>query len=77
MKTHHVISVEGGWPMCGIGAEVCARVMESTAFDYLDAPAMRICGADLPMPYAKSLEDKSLPQVSDIVEGVKRCLHVS
>lgn len=48
-----------------------------TAFDYLDAPAQRICGADLPMPYAKSLEEKSLPQISDIVAGVKKSLNLS
>ncbi|XP_067934962.1 pyruvate dehydrogenase E1 component subunit beta, mitochondrial-like [Watersipora subatra] len=76
MKTHHIITVEGGWPQSGVGSEVCARIMESQAFDYLDAPAQRLCGADIPMPYAKSLEEKSLPQVSDIVTAVKRNLNV-
>lgn len=47
-----------------------------TAFDYLDSPAQRVCGADIPMPYAKSLEDKSMPQVSDIVTAVKHSLNV-
>ncbi|KAF6031675.1 PDHB [Bugula neritina] len=76
MKTHHLITVEGGWPQSGIGSEICARVIESTAFDYLDAPVQRICGADIPMPYAKSLEDKSLPQAEDVVRAVKRTLNI-
>lgn len=76
MKTNHLITVEGGWPQSGIGSEVCARVMESTAFDYLDSPVQRVCGADIPMPYAKSLEEKSMPQVADIVNRVKHSLNV-
>lgn len=48
-----------------------------TAFDYLDAPAYRVCGADIPMPYAQSLEEHSLPQIQDIVTAVKRNLNVA
>jgi pyruvate dehydrogenase E1 component beta subunit len=75
-KTNHVITVEGGWPQCGIGAEICARIMESEAFNYLDAPAVRVTGADTPMPYAKELEAKALPQVDNIVRCVKKSLHL-
>ncbi|CAB4064225.1 PDHB [Lepeophtheirus salmonis] len=58
MKTNHLISVEGGWPQSGVGSEICARMMECDAFHYLDAPVIRVTGADVPMPYAKSCEEK-------------------
>ena len=46
------------------------------AFNYLDAPVVRVTGADVPMPYAKSLEENALPQVGNIVESVKKLLHL-
>lgn len=46
------------------------------AFNYLDAPAVRVTGADVPMPYAKILEDNSIPQVKDIVFAVKKALNI-
>ncbi len=49
----------------GVGSEIAAGIMESDAFDHLDAPMERVCGADVPMPYAKNLEDAALPQVSN------------
>jgi pyruvate dehydrogenase E1 component beta subunit len=52
MKTNRIVNVEEGWPQHGIGAEVAALLMESEAFDYLDAPMERVCGADVPMPYS-------------------------
>jgi pyruvate dehydrogenase E1 component beta subunit len=52
MKTHHIINVEEGWPQHGVGAEIAGVIMESEAFDYLDAPMERITGVDIPMPYA-------------------------
>merc|ERR1719183_2149815 len=55
MKTNRLITVEEGWPTCSVGSEVVAITME-TAFDYLDAPPERICGAEIPMPYAVNLE---------------------
>ncbi|ELT95601.1 hypothetical protein CAPTEDRAFT_210526 [Capitella teleta] len=76
MKTHHLITVEGGWPQFGVGAEVCAKVFESAAFNYLDAPIVRVTGADVPMPYAKSLEQRALPQGFNIIESVKRTLNI-
>lgn len=76
MKTHHLITVEQGWPQSGIGAEICARVIESPAFDYLDAPVVRVTGADVPMPYTKSLEPLTIPQPQDVILAVKKVLNV-
>lgn len=74
-KTNHLITVEEGWPQCGIGAEIAAIVMESDAFDYLDAPVNRVTGADVPMPYATNLETAAVPQVQNIVTAVKNTLN--
>ncbi|CAH8499129.1 unnamed protein product [Schistosoma turkestanicum] len=70
-KTHHLVTVENGWPVCGIGAEICARVMETDTFHYLDAPVLRVTGADVPMPYAINLERASYPDTHNIVTTVK------
>jgi pyruvate dehydrogenase E1 component beta subunit len=70
-KTHRCVTVEEGWAVCGVGAEVGAIIYEE-AFDDLDAPVERITGADVPMPYAINLEKSALPQVDDIVNVVKR-----
>lgn len=75
-KTHHLVAVEQGWPNCGIAADILARVMESETFFQLDQPAIRVTGADVPMPYAKSLEAAALPQPKDIVDVVNRLLKV-
>ncbi|KAI6176060.1 Pyruvate dehydrogenase E1 component subunit beta [Aphelenchoides bicaudatus] len=75
-KTHHLITVESGWPFCGIGAEICAQIVESDAFDYLDAPVLRCTGADVPCPYAKELEDAITPNVSHVVKSVKKSLNI-
>lgn len=69
-KTGRLVTIEEGWPQSGIGAEISARVMEN-AFDYLDAPVVRISGKDVPMPYAANLEKLALPSVAEIVEAVK------
>uniref|UniRef100_A0A672IHQ0 Pyruvate dehydrogenase E1 component subunit beta n=1 Tax=Salarias fasciatus TaxID=181472 RepID=A0A672IHQ0_SALFA len=76
MKTNHLVTVEGGWPQFGVGAEICARVMEGPAFNYLDSPVTRVTGVDIPMPYAKILEDNSVPQIKDIIFSVKKTLNV-
>ncbi|XP_057296719.1 pyruvate dehydrogenase E1 component subunit beta, mitochondrial-like [Hydractinia symbiolongicarpus] len=73
-KTNHLITVEGGFPQFGVGAEICAKIMESEAFDYLDAPVYRVTGADIPTPYANNLEVNSLPQPHNIVRTVKKVL---
>merc|ERR1712000_177723 len=59
-KTHRLMVVESGYPMFGVSAEILALSMEY-AFDYLDAPAQRITGAEVPTPYAQKLEDMSFP----------------
>lgn len=73
-KTNRIVSVEEGWPQSGIGSEIAALLMESEAFDYLDAPMERIAGADVPMPYSVSIERLAVPQVDNIVKGaLKAC----
>ena len=74
-KTHRVVTVEEGWPQSGVGSEIAALIMESEAFDYLDAPVERITGADVPMPYAIPLEKLALPQQEDIATAVKRAVY--
>ena len=69
-KTNRVVSIEESWPFAGIGSEIAALMMEH-AFDYLDAPVVRVTGADVPMPYAANLEHLALPQVDAIVEAAK------
>jgi pyruvate dehydrogenase E1 component beta subunit len=69
-KTNRIVTAEEGWAYAGIGAEIAAQVMEH-AFDYLDAPLMRVAGKDVPMPYAANLEAMALPQVQDIVAAAK------
>ena len=69
-KTNRIVNVEEGWPQHGVGAEIAALIMESEAFDYLDAPMERVCGADVPMPYSQSIEAMAVPQVPDIVKAV-------
>ena len=58
-KTNRLVTVEEGWPTCGIGAEIAAHV-SSEAFDWLDAPVTRVAGKDVPMPYAANLEKLAL-----------------
>lgn len=70
-KTGHVVSLEQGWPQCGISSEIAAILMESNAFNYLDAPMERVTGADVPMPYAIELEQAALPQVEDVVAAIE------
>ena len=69
-KTNRVVSLEEGWPVAGIGSEIAAITMEK-AFDYLDAPVTRVCGADVPMPYARNLEAASLPTTEQVIEAAR------
>jgi pyruvate dehydrogenase E1 component beta subunit len=74
-KTNRIVTVEEGWPQHGVGAEIAGLIMESEAFDYLDAPLERITGADVPMPYSVSIERLAVPQVDNIIKGaLKACL---
>ncbi|MGA7431380.1 MAG: pyruvate dehydrogenase complex E1 component subunit beta [Xanthobacteraceae bacterium] len=69
-KTGRVVTVEEGWKQSGVGSEIAASLMED-AFDFLDAPVMRVCGKDVPMPYAANLEKLALPSVAEVVEAAK------
>ena len=69
-KTHRVVTVDEGWPGFGLGSELCAVIVESDAFQYLDAPVQRVTGADVPTPYAENLETRAFPSVNDIVQAV-------
>ncbi len=70
MKTNRCVTIEEGFPQSGIGAEITAQIMQN-AFDYLDAPVLRVTGKDVPMPYAANLEKLALPSVGDVIEAVK------
>jgi pyruvate dehydrogenase E1 component beta subunit len=72
-KTHRAVIVDEGWRTCSFAAEVSARIMEG-GFYSLDAPVARVCSAEVPMPYAKHMEDAALPQVPAIVGAVREML---
>lgn len=74
MKTGRLVTVEDGCPQSSIGSEVISLVMESPAFNYLDAPAERVAAWDIPIPYATAMETATLPQVENIVFAVKQTL---
>ena len=70
-KTHRVLIVDEGWKTGGISAEISARIMEQAFYD-LDAPVARVCAAEVPIPYAKHMEEAAIPQVASIVAGAQR-----
>ncbi|HKS28536.1 MAG TPA: pyruvate dehydrogenase complex E1 component subunit beta [Pyrinomonadaceae bacterium] len=74
-KTNRLVIAEESHPFCGVAAEISAGVMER-AFDYLDAPVKRISGADVPMPYAKNLENLAIPGVKQIVDAVREVAYL-
>jgi pyruvate dehydrogenase E1 component beta subunit len=67
------VIVDEGWRSGGIAAEICTRIVEG-AFYELDAPVTRVCTAEVPLPYAKHLEDAALPQVPGIVAACRSTL---
>ena len=69
IKTHRVLIVEEAWRSVSVSSEIISRIMEGAFFD-LDVPVRRLCGIEVPIPYAKHLEDASIPQKEDIVESV-------
>ncbi|MFT8781585.1 pyruvate dehydrogenase complex E1 component subunit beta [Acetobacter syzygii] len=69
-KTSRLVTVEEGWPFAGIGSEVAMQVIEH-AFDWLDAPPVRVAGVDVPMPFAANLEKLALPQPEHVVKAVR------
>jgi pyruvate/2-oxoglutarate/acetoin dehydrogenase E1 component len=75
-KTNRCVIVEEGWPYAGVGAEIAYRLNQH-AFDYLDAPVMRVTSKDVPMPYAGNLEHDVLPNAQKVVAAVKKVMYVS
>lgn len=69
-KTNRIVSVEEGWPVAGMGSEICTLVCEQ-AFDYLDAQPVRVTAEDVPLPYAANLEKLALPSPEKIINAVK------
>ena len=67
-KTNRCVIVEEGWPHGGVGANIAALIQEQ-AFDHLDAPIQRVTGADVPMPYAKRLEQAAIPHPEHVVSA--------
>lgn len=74
IKTNRLVTVEDGFPQSGIGAEIAALIHETEAFNYLDAPIERVTSIDVPMPYAKKLEDEVVPKAGSIIKAVRRTL---
>jgi len=70
-KTNRLVAVEEGWPFAGIGAEIAAVMMEQ-AFDWLDAPVVRVAGEDVPLPYAANLEKLALPNPDKIAAAARK-----
>jgi pyruvate dehydrogenase E1 component beta subunit len=73
-KTNRLVSAEEGWAFSGIGSELAALMMEH-AFDWLDAPIVRVAHKDVPLPYAANLEKMALPQAADIEAAAKAVLN--
>jgi pyruvate/2-oxoglutarate/acetoin dehydrogenase E1 component len=73
-RTHRAVIVDEGWRSGGISAEIATRIMEK-AFYELDAPIERICSAEVPMPYAKQMEEAALPQTDEIIATIRRMVN--
>jgi pyruvate/2-oxoglutarate/acetoin dehydrogenase E1 component len=73
-KTRRAVIVDEAWRSGSLAAEICARITEHVFYD-LDAPVARVCGAEVPIPYPKHLEDAALPQVPGIVSAVHRVVN--
>ncbi len=74
-KTNRCVCVEEGYPRFSVTSELAAEIM-THAFDYLDAPVVRVAGKDVPMPYASNLEKLALPNADDVVAAVKSVIYV-
>ncbi|HXI25635.1 MAG TPA: pyruvate dehydrogenase complex E1 component subunit beta [Pyrinomonadaceae bacterium] len=74
-KTNRIVIAEESHPFCGVAAEISAAISEQ-AFDFLDAPVKRVSGVDVPMPYAKNLEQLAIPDVERIVAAVREVSYV-
>ena len=74
-RTNRVVYLAEGWPFAGVGAQIVALIQDE-AFDDLDAPVVRVTQADVPMPYAKNLEQLAKPGVKAVVDACKRVLYL-
>ncbi len=74
-KTNRCVIVEEGWEYAGIGAQLAYQIHRD-AFSDLDAPVLRVTGADVPMPYAKNLEHMAMPDTGRVVEAVRQVLYL-
>lgn len=72
-KTNRAVVVEEGWKSYGVGSEIVARLYEQ-AFDYADAPVLRVAQKEVPLPYNRNLEQAALPQVEDVIAAVKEVM---
>jgi pyruvate dehydrogenase E1 component beta subunit len=75
-KTNRIVVIDESWPFASISSEIAFRVQKD-AFDYLDAPVLRVNGTDVPMPYSLPLVQAYLPSVEKIVKAVKEVMYVS
>ncbi len=75
-KTNRLVIVEEAWPLASISSEIAFKVQKD-AFDYLDSPILRITTADTPLPYAPTLIEASLPNVTKVIKAVKEVMYVS
>jgi pyruvate/2-oxoglutarate/acetoin dehydrogenase E1 component len=73
-KTGKAVIIEDGWPFAGLGAQI-AESLYTMVFDYLDGPILRVTGRDVPMPYARNLEDAAVPDVERVVAAVRKVLY--
>ncbi|MNY57882.1 2-oxoisovalerate dehydrogenase subunit beta [compost metagenome] len=74
-KTNRMVFVEESWPLASISSEVAFKVQKD-AFDYLDAPILRVTGADVPLPYAPTLIAEYLPNPAKVVKAVKEVMYI-
>lgn len=73
-KTGRLVTVEDGFPFAGVGAEIIALINETSGFDYLRGPVQRVTSIDIPMPYAKNLEDSVFPNAGTIIKAVQNVM---
>lgn len=73
-KTGRLVTVQDGFPQSGIGAEIIGVINETSAFDYLRGPVQRVTAIDIPMPYAKNLEDSVVPNADTIAKAVRKAI---
>lgn len=74
LKTGRVVTVETGWPFAGMGAEICAQLVESDVWSKLKAPVLRVTGVDVPTPYTQTLETLSFPNAEHVVKSARKAM---